>query len=96
MNETQMESTVPSEMIKSDDGLLNVLMIGNSYCYYYVEELYGLAAAAGIKMRVCNVYYSGCSLQQHWTWWQTKEANYDFFVTDENGRVKEQNKVNLE
>ena len=27
---------------------LNILMIGNSHCYYYVEELYGLAKAAGI------------------------------------------------
>jgi len=96
MDNTQMESTAPSETVKPDDGVLNILMIGNSYCYYYVEELYGLAAAAGIKMRVCNVYASGCSLQQHWTWWQTKAANYEFFVTDEKGRVKEQNKVNLE
>ena len=96
LQETQMESTAPSVTMKPDDGVMNVLMIGNSYCYYYVEELYGLAAAAGIKMRVCNVYYSGCSLQQHWTWWQTKEANYAFFVTDENGRIKEGNKVNLE
>ena len=57
----------PTEAIMSDyqktdpalDDTLNLLMIGNSGCYYYVEELYGLAEAAGIKMRVCNVYYSG-------------------------------------
>jgi len=95
LEEMQTENTVPDETVKTDDGVLNVLMIGNSYCYYYVEELYGLAEAAGIKMRVCNVYYSGCSLQQHWTWWKTKEAHYDFFSTDENGRVKSQGKVDL-
>ena len=39
-----------------DDGVMDVLMIGNSWCYYYVEELYALAAAAGVKMRVCNLF----------------------------------------
>ena len=69
------------------DDTINLLMIGNSGCYYFVEELYGLAEAAGIKMRVCNVYYSGCTLNQHWTWWKNGEANYQFYTTDENGRV---------
>lgn len=104
--ETQPTETMqkPTEVIMSDyqktdpalDDTINLLMIGNSGCYYYVEELYGLAEAAGIKMRICNVYYSGCTLNQHWTWWMTKEANYDYFTTDENGRVKAEGKVNLE
>ena len=70
------------------DDTINLLMIGNSGCYYYVEELYGLAEAAGIKMRICNVYYSGCTLNQHWTWWKNGEAHYEYYTTDENGRVK--------
>ena len=40
----------------SQDDTLNILMIGNSLCYYYVEELYGMLKAAGIKANVCNVY----------------------------------------
>ena len=85
-------------MQKSDpaqDDTINVLMIGNSFCYYYVEELYGMAKAAGIKMRVCNVYYSGCKVEQHWTWWKNGESNYSYFTTDENGR-KEVKNTNLE
>ena len=77
-------------MQKSDpahDDTLNILMIGSSYCYYYVEELWGMLNAAGIKARVCNVYYSGCPLENHWSWWKSGEAHYDFYVTDENGRV---------
>ena len=69
-----------------EDGVINVLMIGNSHCYYYVEELYGLAKAAGIDMRVCNVYYSGCPLEKHYNWWQAGEANYQFFETYTDGR----------
>ena len=76
---------------KSDpaqDDTMNILMIGSSYCYYYVEELYGLLKAAGIKANVCNVYYSGCPLEKHWAWWKTGEAHYEYFITNEDGRVK--------
>ncbi|MBR4864046.1 MAG: DUF4886 domain-containing protein [Oscillospiraceae bacterium] len=71
-----------------EDDVLNILMIGSSGCYYYVEELYGLLTAAGIKANVCNVYYSGGKLYQHYTWWVNKESNYEFFCTNENGRKK--------
>ena len=79
---------------KQDD-TINLLMIGNSFCYYFTDELYGMAKAAGIKLRVCNVYYSGCTLDQHWKWWKNHEAKYEFFVTDENGRKKHEG-VDLE
>ena len=77
------------------DDTLNILMIGNSFCYYYVEELYGMLKAAGIEANICNVYYSGCSLQQHWTWWKSGEANYNYYTTNANGRATTE-KVNLE
>ena len=89
--ESEKKTEAPAIMQKSDpaeDGVINVLMIGASSCYYYVEELYGIAKAAGVDMKVCNVYYSGCSLKQHWTWWKTGESNYEYFETDENGRIK--------
>jgi hypothetical protein len=101
------EATEPTEgvskpamniMQKSDpaqDDTLNILMIGSSFCYYYVEELWGMLDAAGIKARVCNVYYSGCPLENHWNWWKSGEAHYEFFITDENGR-KGFKDVNLE
>ena len=61
--------------------IMNVLMIGNSYCYYYVEELYQLAKAAGIRMRVCNVYYDGCSLERHYNFWKSGQSDYEYFET---------------
>ena len=89
----ETEATLPMNIMqKSDpakDDSLNVLMIGNSFCYYYVEELYGMLTAAGYEnVNICNVYYSGCELEQHWTWRQTGKANYEYFTTNENGRVK--------
>ena len=84
---TQMKS-IYQKSDPSQDDTLNILMIGNSLCYYYVEEFYGMLEAAGIKANVCNVYSSGCTLEKHWTWWKNGESNYDFYVTNENGRVK--------
>ena len=89
---TQMEeSTMPKNIMqKSDptqDDEMNILMIGSSFCYYYVEELYGMLTAAGYKnVNVCNVYYSGCPLQSHWEWWKSGEANYDYYTTNSDGR----------
>ena len=70
-----------------DDGVLNILMIGNSFCSYYVQELWALGQAAGIPMRVCNVYYSGCRMGQHYNWWLTGESNYVFYTTEGPERV---------
>jgi len=81
--ENSMQKSDPSE-----DDVFNVLLIGNSGCYYYVEELHGIAAADNISMTVCNLYYSGATVMQHWNWLQNGEAVCEFFVTDENGRVK--------
>jgi len=79
-----------------DDGIIDVLMIANSWAYYYVEELYALAEAAGVKMRVCNVYYSGCPIEKHYNWWQSGEAHYQYYETDGNGRKEKGNGVSLE
>lgn len=73
----------------ADDGIINLLMIGNSYCYSYVDELYGIAKAAGIEMRVCNVYYSGCSIAKHWSWWKSGAGNYEYCEYDAEGRRTE-------
>lgn len=94
MSEPTMNTT-PS--LPSKDEPLNVLMIGSSFCYYYVEELYGMLTAAGYKdVNVCNVYYSGGTLAQHWLWWKNGDANYEFYTTNAQGRVSAGQKVNLE
>ena len=64
----------------------NLLMIGNSFSYYYVEELYGIAEAAGIHLNIYNVYKSGCTLAEHRNWLQSDEKNYEFYVTNADGR----------
>ena len=76
----------------SNDDTLSILMVGNSFCYYYVEELYGLLMAnpdpnRGYKdVQILNLYYSGATLTQHHNWWTTNTATYQLFKTDANGR----------
>ena len=73
-----------------DDDVLRVLMIGNSFCYYYVEELYDMLMMnrpAGVdEVEVYNLYYSGRSLSTHLKKWQDGVGDYQLFRTDKNGR----------
>lgn len=88
-------TTMAKEDDYTPDSTLRLLMVGNSFCYYYVEELYDLLMEnppEGIEaVEVYNLYYSGCTMTQHYTWWLKNEANYDLFRVDANGRVNMNN-----
>ena len=63
------------------DDTIDILMIGSSFCTYYVEEMWRIANASGVKLRVCNVYYSGCPLSKYYTDWVNGTAAYQFYET---------------
>lgn len=91
---TTEEKVVKKDPVRdpAEDGILNILMVGSSFCYYYVEELYELLkenTPEGINdINIYNLYYSGCSLTQHFNWWTAGEAHYDLFKTNKLGRSK--------
>ena len=66
---------------KPEKEIKNILMIGNSFCSYYPEELYGIAKAAGYDINVANLYESGCPVKDHWTWLNDHSRNYTLSVT---------------
>ena len=76
---------------KVEDGKLNLLMMGNSFCYYYVEELYELLMEnppEGItEVNIYNVYHSGASVEDNYNKWLNNEAYYTIFRTNADGRV---------
>ena len=88
------DTTKPTEesTMAKNDGVLNLLMIGSSYCFYYVEELYDLLMEnppEGItEVNVYNLYYSGCKITWHRDWMLEDKANYDFYKVDATGRKK--------
>ena len=92
---TTADTTDPE--IPEDDGIYidrptkkvkNILMIGNSFCFYYVEELAGIAAADGNEIVVANLYKSGCKISEHWNNYTNDTGAYEFYVTNSSGRGK--------
>jgi len=58
---------------------IRVLCIGNSFSMDAVEQnLYEMAAAEGIEMVIGDVYYPGCSLEQHVTFMAKGESPYTY------------------
>ena len=73
----------------SKDDELNILLIGNSYSYYWPDELWGLFNAAGYKnVTIANVYYSGCYFERHWNWYLEGAKNYQFCINTGKRTVK--------
>ena len=90
--ETGLPMNIMQKEDPAQDGVLRILMVGNSFCFYYVEELYALfmeKLPEGVQaVEIYNLYYSGCRLDQHLSWWKSGAANYQLFKTDATGRVE--------
>ena len=74
---TELEIYIP----RADKEIKNILMIGNSFCTYYPEELYGIAKADGYELVIASLYESGCPVADHWNWWLQKKAEYTLYIT---------------
>lgn len=68
---------------------IRVLCIGNSFSWDAVEqELVPLCEAKGVQVEVHNLYYGGCSLQQHVEFMLRDTAAYSHRVcTNSQGRI---------
>ena len=53
----------------AEDDTLYILMTAASFSYYYVEELYGMFEAAGIKAKVCDMYKGSTGLDLCYKYW---------------------------
>ena len=72
---------------QEDDGVMNILLIGNSSCYYWTDELWGMLDAAGYEeVNVYNLYYSGATLEQHYNWWKNGEGACELICVNAQGR----------
>ena len=61
---------------KKGSDSMKILLIGNSFSYYWTDELYRLLAADGKDDAVvANIYYSGCAFNQHVDWWKNNVDN---------------------
>lgn len=68
---------------------LNLLMIGSSFCYYYVKELVAMAATIGVDLTIGNIYKSGASMEEYKNYVEgTINNQLNLFITDKTGRTK--------
>ena len=73
-----MLCVLPSMLLRAGD-TIRLLCIGNSFSWDAVEqELVPLCNAVGQPIVVGNLYYGGCSLEQHFTFLQKDTAAYEF------------------
>ena len=79
----------------AEDDTLYILMTAASFSYYYVEELYGMFEAAGIKAKVCDMYKGSTGLDLCYQYWKEGANCYELRIMDENG-LKVQSGVNME
>jgi len=78
---------IPEEPAPQPKEIKNILMIGNSFCYYFVEELVGLAQAEGMEINVYNLYYAARTLRSHYDRLTTSPtADYSLYKTNSSGR----------
>ena len=73
---------------REDKEVKNILMIGNSFCYYYVEELCGIASADGYELTVANLYKSGAKIGEHLTSLKNDKKIAVLFVTNSKERKR--------
>ena len=70
----------------NDQASENMLFIGNSFCYYFVQELQGIAAANGHQVNIANLYEAGCRVDEHWNWLNDPQDKYELWITNDFGR----------
>ncbi len=69
----------------SRETVRRILMIGNSFCMNYINELYGMAKTVGVECRITSVIAAACTLVKHWTWCEGGEKHYEVLIRDANG-----------
>ena len=66
-----------------DDGVLKILTIGNSFSVDCMQFVYNIAKAAGIqKIKLGNLYISGCSLETHLNNAKSDAKAYTFYTNN--------------
>lgn len=90
-NESAAEAeSASTEEIEDDTPLpngaprsLKILAIGNSFSTDAMQYLYEIAKDAGVQRIVLgNLYYGGCSLQQHLTYGTKNSPSYTYYKND--------------
>ena len=77
---TAIEETTAAEEIKEFPKSLKILAIGNSFSTDSMQYLYQIMKDGGVEEIVLgNLYYGGCSLDQHMSFAKADSASYKYY-----------------
>lgn len=69
----------------ADDDTLYILTAAASNSHYFLDELYGLLNAAGIKAKVCSLYKGSTGINLYYDYWKKGEKVFQLIIHDEKG-----------
>ena len=69
------------------DDTFYILTAAASNSHYFLDELYGMLAAAGIKAKVCNLMKSSTGINAFYEHWKNGERVFQLIIHDENGET---------
>ena len=69
-----------------EDDTLYILTAAASNSHYFMDELYGVLEAAGVKAKVCNLMRSSTGIIEFHQFWKNDERVFELIIHDENGK----------
>ena len=77
--EEPVEPVNPVVIPEAEEGVVRILSIGNSYSNDAQAYTHKIAEGLGIKAEFYNLYYGGCTIDQHYNFYNNDNANYIFY-----------------
>ena len=71
----------------ASDDTLYILTAAASNSHYFIDELYGVLAAAGVKAKACNLMKSSTGINLFHKEWKEGSTAYELIIYDENGKT---------
>lgn len=84
--ENPLKNAIHKEDPAADDTLY-ILTAAASNSHYFLDELYGVLAAAGVKAKVCNLMRSSTGINLFHEFWKNNENVFQVIIHDENGKT---------
>ncbi len=87
--ETTAEETTAAAEVKEFPKSLKILAIGNSFSTDSMQYLYEIMKNGGVEeITLGNLYYGGCSLDQHYQFAKNDSASYTYYKQTGRGWIK--------
>ena len=77
----------------AEDDTLYILASAASNSYYFMDELYGVLEAGGVKTKVVSLYKGSTGINKFYEYMQNNSAVFQIIIYDENGKTVLENQT---